>query len=110
MSRAVRRQQAKEPAGQAGRGGRDSGRPRPPRIGGGGASQPPGRGARPLAARRRFAWFEDIIAELKKVTWPTLPETRYLTTVVIIVAVAVGFALGLIDIFFNWLIDRLLLQ
>jgi preprotein translocase subunit SecE len=50
------------------------------------------------------------VAELKKVTWPTLPETRYLTTVVIIVAVAVGIALGLIDIFFNWLVDRLLLQ
>jgi preprotein translocase subunit SecE len=83
-------------------------------MGAGGSGQPPSRGARPLAAPRRFfrmpSLFQDIIAELKKVTWPTLPETRYLTTVVIIVAVAVGFALGLIDIFFNWLVDRLLLQ
>lgn len=52
---------------------------------------------------------EDIISELKKVTWPSKDETVYLTTVVIIVAVTVGAALGIIDIFFNWLIDRLLL-
>lgn len=74
------------------------------------------RGARPPAqARRRFrlkqpGWLEDIISELKKVTWPTRDETIYLTTVVIIVSVAAGTALGLIDIFFNWLIDRILLR
>jgi len=53
---------------------------------------------------------DDIISELKKVTWPSWTETRYLTMVVIIVAVVVGAALGIIDIFFNWLIDRLLLR
>jgi preprotein translocase subunit SecE len=53
---------------------------------------------------------EDITSELKKVTWPTRDETIYLTTVVIIVAVAVGIVLGGIDLFFNWLIDRLLLR
>ena len=49
-------------------------------------------------------------SELKKVTWPTRDETRYLTMVVIVVAVAVGLVLGAVDIFFNWLIDRLLLS
>ncbi len=58
----------------------------------------------------RRAGSEDIWSELKKVTWPSCDETRYLTTVVIIVAVAVGLILGGIDIFFNWLIDRLLLR
>ncbi|HXH22987.1 MAG TPA: preprotein translocase subunit SecE, partial [Dehalococcoidia bacterium] len=56
------------------------------------------------------SFVEDIYAELRKVTWPTWAETRYLTQVVIIVAISVGIALGVIDIFFNWLIDRLLLQ
>jgi len=55
-------------------------------------------------------WLEEIISELKKVTWPTREETAYLTMVVIIVAVIAGVALGLVDIFFNWLIDNLLLQ
>jgi preprotein translocase subunit SecE len=113
MSRAVRRQQARsgEQAGQAG--GRDGGRQRPPRLGASGGGGPPTRGARPVTKRRGLrlpAWLDDIIAELKKVTWPTPAEARYLTTVVIIVAVAVGIALGVIDIFFNWFIDRLLLQ
>jgi preprotein translocase subunit SecE len=112
MSRAVRRQQARsgEQAGQAG--GRDGGRQRPPRLGAGGGGAP-ARGARPVTKRRGLrlpAWLDDIIAELKKVTWPTPAEARYLTTVVIIVAVAVGIALGVIDIFFNWFVDRLLLQ
>jgi preprotein translocase subunit SecE len=49
----------------------------------------------------------DIIAELKKVTWPTWSETRYLTIVVAIVAVAVGFLLGGVDLLFGWVIERL---
>jgi preprotein translocase subunit SecE len=52
----------------------------------------------------------DISSELRKVTWPTRDETVYLTTVVIVVAVMVGVLLGSIDLFFNWLIDRLLLR
>ena len=106
MSRAVRRQQAAAPKETA---------KRPGRLGGGGG-RPPTRGAAPPPRqRRRFRpgvprWLEEIVSELKKVTWPTRQETVYLTTVVIIVAVAVGLLLGGIDIFFNWLIDRLLLR
>jgi len=55
-------------------------------------------------------WIEETISELKKVTWPTMAETRYLATVVIIVALVVGSMLGIIDIFFNWMIDKLLLR
>ena len=55
-------------------------------------------------------YFEGVQAELNKVTWPTRQETAYLTMVVIIVAVAAGMALGLVDIIFNWLIDKALLN
>ena len=74
------------------------------------------RGARPPAAqKKRFRlkqpnWLEEIISELKKVAWPTREETAYLTTVVIIVAVAAGVVLGVVDIFFSWLIDHVLLN
>ncbi|HEX5141470.1 MAG TPA: preprotein translocase subunit SecE [Dehalococcoidia bacterium] len=103
MSRAIRRQQSsgtetslKSPLG-----------PRQPRQ---------TRGAKPpTQQKRRFrprlpGWIDDIISELKKVTWPTRDETMYLTMVVIVVAVLVGALLGGVDIFFSWLIDRLLLK
>ena len=69
----------------------------------------------PSAPRRRFGFFRrlqprfigDIIAELRKVTWPTFAETRYLTVVVAIVALAVGILLGGVDLVFGWVIDRL---
>jgi len=53
---------------------------------------------------------QDIINELKKVTWPTREETVRLTVVVIVVSVAIGMGLGVIDIGFNWLVDRTLLR
>jgi preprotein translocase subunit SecE len=105
MSRAVRRSQQTAPK-EAATGKRAFG-VRAPRT---------TRGAKPPAQQKRRlhisqpAWSADIWSELKKVTWPTRDETVYLTTVVIIVAVTVGILLGGIDIFFNWLIDHLLLR
>jgi preprotein translocase SecE subunit len=58
----------------------------------------------------RPRWVEDIISELRKVTWPTRQDTVNLTVVVIVVSVAVGVALGGIDMLFNWLISNTLLR
>ena len=105
MSRAVRRQRVTQPKEGGGR--RSLGLKRTPQS---------TRGARvPTGPRRRFrlgvpGWLEDIASELKKVTWPTREETSYLTMVVIIVSVTIGIVLGGVDVFFNWLIDRLLLR
>lgn len=74
-------------------------------------------GVRPAAQKRRFnpfGWlrrFEpravaDVISELRKVTWPTVAETRYLTFVVAVVAVAVGIVLGVFDLAFGWAIEQ----
>ena len=111
MSRAVRRQEAKNPKEPR----NDAKRGLSPRSSGGNSGGRDTRGAKPPTARRRFRlkapnWLEEIISELKKVTWPTREETAYLTMVVMIVAVAAGIVLGVVDIFFNWLIDNLLLQ
>ena len=108
MSRAIRRQQRaapKEAAGQP---------TRPPTLGP--RQQRQTRGARPTPPQKRGLrlgqprWTENIVSELKKVTWPTRDETAYLTMVVILVAVMVGLVLGGVDIFFNWLMERLLLR
>ena len=49
----------------------------------------------------------DVISELRKVTWPTFAETRYLTIVVAIVAIVIGLILGAFDLLFGWIIERL---
>lgn len=76
-------------------------------------------GARPAPVQRRkrdpFGFLgrfkprfvADIISELRKVTWPTMAETRYLTIVVAIVAISVGLVLGTIDLFFGWAVEQL---
>lgn len=73
-------------------------------------------GPRPPAAPRgplgflRPRWAEDIIGELRKVTWPTWADTRYLTFVVILVAASVGLMLAGIDLFFSWVMEHTLLR
>jgi preprotein translocase SecE subunit len=58
----------------------------------------------------RPRWLQDIISELRKVTWPTRQETANLTMVVLVVSIAVGLALGGVDLLFNWLIENTLLR
>ena len=59
-------------------------------------------------SRRRRDNLPRPAAELKKVTWPSWDETRPLTIVVSIVATVVGVSLGLIDLGFGWVIEKLL--
>jgi preprotein translocase subunit SecE len=54
------------------------------------------------------AWLMEIIAELKKVTWPTWETTAYLSFVVIVISVLMGLILGGVDAAFSWFIERLL--
>ena len=58
-------------------------------------------------ARLQPRFVSDIVSELRKVTWPTFQETRYLTIVVAVVSLAVGIFLGSIDFVFGWTIERL---
>ena len=57
----------------------------------------------------RFRYIGEIIAELKKVVWLTRREAVYLTILVLIVAIAAGLVLGVIDYSFTRLVDGLLL-
>ena len=60
-------------------------------------------------SRSRFRFIGDTIAELKKVTWLTRREVVYLTGLVLLVAVSVGIILGLIDLGFTNIVNKLLL-
>lgn len=74
------------------------------------------RAAPARAARRgllgRFwpQWLADIVAELRKVVWPSRQEAVYLTIVVVVVSVILGGVLGAIDIGFGRLLERILLR
>ena len=82
-----------------------------------GASGSGGGGLRPTLTRSRnpFGFLgklqprfvSDIVSELRKVTWPSFQETRYLTIVVAVVSLSVGILLGSIDFVFGWTIERL---
>ncbi len=53
---------------------------------------------------------QDIVNELKKVSWPTREETTRLTVAVIAVTVTIGLLLGGVDMGFNWVADNTLLR
>jgi preprotein translocase subunit SecE len=58
----------------------------------------------------RPRWVMDIISELRKVVWPSRPDTMHLTVVVLIVSVVIGLFLGGVDLGFAWLVEHALLR
>jgi len=64
----------------------------------------------PIAKRSglRFRFIRETISELKKVVWLTRRELIYLTTLVLIVAIAAGLVLGAIDYGFARLVNEFL--
>ena len=60
--------------------------------------------------KQRFKLVGEIIAELKKVVWPSRREATYLTTLVIVFTVVVAIILGVIDYGFSKLMNVILLR
>ena len=48
----------------------------------------------------RFSFFTEVIAELRKVQWPTRQEALRLSLLVLVVSVIVGAILGALDLAF----------
>ncbi len=63
------------------------------------------RTSRPNAIQR---YWNETSGELRKVSWPTWPEARQLTILVVIVMVVVGIFLGLVDYGANNLLNVVL--
>ncbi len=61
-------------------------------------------------ARRAFSFrfVGETISELRRVTWPSRQETVRLTIMVISVAGVIGLFLGIVDLGFGELMDRVL--
>jgi preprotein translocase subunit SecE len=56
-----------------------------------------------------FNYIGEIVNELKKVVWLTRREATYLTVLVLVVAIAAGIILGLLDYGFSGLVDKIFL-
>ncbi len=52
-------------------------------------------------------WYRETMGELRKVSWPTVAETRRLTYIVLAVMVAMAVVLGSLDYVFSRLIALL---
>jgi preprotein translocase subunit SecE len=46
-------------------------------------------------------WWRETIGELRKVSWPTIPDARRLTIIVIVTMILTGVVLGLLDYIFS---------
>ncbi len=57
-----------------------------------------------------FRSVRSIIAELKKVAWPSRQEAMRLTVIVLIVTVAMAIMLGAIDLAFSSFVDAVLIR
>ena len=57
------------------------------------------------AAARTFS--EEIAAELRKVTWPSIEETRAATIAVIVASIIAACLLGLFDLMWQFLTDKI---
>ncbi len=60
-----------------------------------------------LRHERLSALANEVVVELRKVTWPNAQETRAATVVVIITVFIMSFFLGLFDLFWSSLMDFL---
>jgi len=59
-----------------------------------------------LFRSRRFTeWAAEVVGELKKVTWPSMRETRASTLVVIVVTFIMSMFLGLFDFIWSGVTD-----
>jgi preprotein translocase subunit SecE len=53
-------------------------------------------------------WYRETVGELRKVAWPSIPDTRRLTTIVLVVMFLMSVVLGLLDFLFSRAITALL--
>jgi len=52
-------------------------------------------------------WWRETVGELRKVNWPSVPDARRLTLIVLAVMAIMSITLGLLDFVFSYLISLL---
>ena len=63
--------------------------------------------ARPGLGTRLVTFYNDVVAEMKKVTWPDRPQLQQATIQIIIFVLLLGAVIGLVDVALQALLVRL---
>ncbi len=58
--------------------------------------------------RSVVTFYNDVVAEMRKVTWPDLPQVRQATIAIIIFVLLVGLAIFLLDVALQGVLVRLI--
>jgi preprotein translocase subunit SecE len=67
----------------------------------------PPRGPAPATRAERSNYFADVVAELRKVVWPTWDELRRMTGVVILTVIILAAIIGLADLLLSIAVKQL---
>ena len=65
-------------------------------------------GRRGGVVRSVVTFYNDIVAEMRKVTWPDVPQVRQATIAIIIFVLLVGLAIFLLDVALQGVLVRLI--
>ncbi len=60
----------------------------------------------PSLLQRTIAFYHDVMAEMKKVTWPDLPQVRQLSLGVIALSLFIGGVIALMDVILQQVLVR----
>ena len=60
----------------------------------------------PSLPERTVAFYHDVMAEMKKVTWPDFPQVRQLSISVIVLSLFIGGLIALMDVIMQQVLVR----
>jgi preprotein translocase subunit SecE len=63
--------------------------------------------SRPGLGTRLATFYHDVVAEMKKVTWPDRPQLQQATIQIIVFVLFLGAVIGLVDVALQQLLVRL---
>jgi preprotein translocase subunit SecE len=69
------------------------------------AAQRPGFAMRVVGTIKAIpGFYRDVVAEMKRVTWPDRPQVQQLSIGVIILSLFIGLVIFLLDLFLGWVL------
>ena len=65
---------------------------------------------RPSVPRRLATFYNDVVAEMHKVTWPDTGQVRQLSIAVIVLSLVIGAIIGVLDVILQLIFVRFIPQ
>lgn len=62
----------------------------------------------PSLVARMVTFYHDVVAEMRKVTWPDRPQVQQLAIGVVLLSLFIGAVIGLLDLVLQGLLVRLI--